>query len=56
MPVVFAIEGPAWLLPDIEDRSRDAGHWAVLMDYLRRTEGEPSLLAVSAHLLMVARR
>jgi hypothetical protein len=56
LPEVFAIEGPAWLLPDIAERARDAAHWALLLDLLRRVEGDPALLAVSAHLMMIARR
>jgi len=53
---VVAIEGPAWLLPDIAERAADAAHWALLMDLLRRIEAEPALLAASAHLMMIARR
>ena len=53
---MLAIEGPAWLLPDIAERAADAAHWAVLMDLLRRIEAEPPLLAVSAHLMLIARR
>ena len=56
MASVFAIEGPAWLLADVEARAGDPAHWAVLMDLLRRIEGEPALLAASAHLMLVARR
>ena len=55
-PDVLAIEGPAWLLPDIAERSADAAHWAIVMDLLRRIEAEPPLLAASAHLMLVARR
>jgi SAM-dependent methyltransferase len=56
MAAVFAIEGPAWLLGDIAARSSDPPHWAIVMDLLRRIEGEPALLAASAHLMLVARR
>jgi SAM-dependent methyltransferase len=56
MARVVAIEGPGWLLPGIEERAADPGHWAVLLDLLRRIEDEPSLLAASAHLMLLARR
>jgi SAM-dependent methyltransferase len=56
LPAVFAIEGPGWLMPDIEARAADPAHWAVLMDLLRRVESDPALLPVSAHLRMIARR
>jgi SAM-dependent methyltransferase len=56
LPEVFAIEGPGWLLPDIAERAADAAHWGLLMDLLRRVEGDPALLSVSAHLMMIARR
>jgi SAM-dependent methyltransferase len=56
MASVYAIEGPAWLLADVEARAGDAAHWSILMDLLRRIEGVPALLAASAHLMLVARR
>ncbi len=56
MATVFAIEGPAWLLGDIEARAGDPAHWTILMDLLRRIEAEPALVAASAHLMLIARR
>jgi SAM-dependent methyltransferase len=56
MASVYAIEGPAWLLADVEARAGDAEHWAILMDLLREVEAVPALLAASAHLMLVARR
>lgn len=56
MATVLAIEGPAWLLADIAERSTDPAHWMLLLDLLRRIEAEPALLAASAHLMLVARR
>ena len=53
---LFAIEGPAWTLPDIDHRAADPAHWALLMDLLHRTETEPSLIGASAHIMLVARR
>ena len=56
MAAVFAVEGPAWLLADVEARAGDTEHWRILMDLLRQVEAVPALLAASAHLMLVARR
>jgi SAM-dependent methyltransferase len=53
---VLAVEGPAWLIPDLEARWGDEGRRRQLLDLLRRTEADTSLLALSAHLLLVARK
>jgi SAM-dependent methyltransferase len=53
---LLAIEGPAWMLPDVAERAQDPAHWAILMDLLRRTEADPALAAASAHLMLIARR
>jgi SAM-dependent methyltransferase len=53
---ILAVEGPAWMLPDLEARWGDERRRVQLMDLLRRLEADPALLAMSAHLLMVARR
>jgi ubiquinone/menaquinone biosynthesis C-methylase UbiE len=50
------IEGPAWLIPDFETRWTDAAHRKSLLDCLRALENVPTLLGVSAHLMVVARR
>jgi ubiquinone/menaquinone biosynthesis C-methylase UbiE len=52
----LAIEGPAWLLADLEARLSDEGRRAALLDALAGLESERSLLGVSAHLLTVARK
>jgi SAM-dependent methyltransferase len=54
--VVLAVEGPAWLMSDLEARWRDDERRRRLLALLRRVEGERPLLAASAHLLLVARR
>ena len=53
---VLAVEGPAWLLQDFDARWDDPGRRDRLLDVIRRTEAEPSLLGASAHLLAVARK
>lgn len=52
---VAAVEGPAWAMPDLQERLANAEKRALLFDMLRRTEAESSLLGASAHLLAFAR-
>jgi ubiquinone/menaquinone biosynthesis C-methylase UbiE/catechol 2,3-dioxygenase-like lactoylglutathione lyase family enzyme len=52
----LAVEGPAWLLPDLDARLADERRREVLLDALAALESEPILLGASAHLLAVARR
>ena len=52
----LGVEGPAWLLPDLDARLADERRRAVLLESLEALEAEPSVLGVSAHLLAVARR
>jgi ubiquinone/menaquinone biosynthesis C-methylase UbiE len=53
---LLAVEGPAWLLPDLEARLADTHRRTVLLDALAAIESESTLLGVSAHLLSVSRR
>jgi len=53
---VFGIEGPGWLFPDVSERLEDARRRADLLRVARVFESEPSLLGVSAHLLLVGRK
>ena len=52
----LAVEGAAWLLPDLDARLANERRRAVLLAALASLETEPALLGVSAHLLTVARR
>jgi ubiquinone/menaquinone biosynthesis C-methylase UbiE len=52
----LAVEGPGWLLPDLDARLADERRRGVLLAALAALEVEPTLLGVSAHLLAVARR
>lgn len=51
---VLAVEGAAWLLPDLDRYLDDDVARAALLRNLARVEREPSLIGVSAHLLAVA--
>jgi ubiquinone/menaquinone biosynthesis C-methylase UbiE len=53
---LFAVEGPGWFVPDLEDRLNDDRKREVLMEAIRRVEQEPSILGASPHLLAVGRR
>ena len=52
-PAVVAVEGPAWLLPDL-DRWLADDH-ELLLRTIRRIESAPALLGVSPHLLLTGR-
>ncbi len=53
---VLAVEGPGWLLPDLEARWGNERKRQQLLDAIARLEREPSTMGVSAHLLALARR
>ena len=53
---VYGIEGPGWILADIEDRMNDPRRRGGVLDVARQLESEPALRGVSAHLLIVARK
>lgn len=53
---LFAVEGPAGLMPDLRRRFEDPAQRATLLRFLRMVEREPALLGGSFHLLAVARR
>lgn len=50
---VFGVEGPGWLLPHID---WDEATRARLIAAAREFESDPELVALSAHVLVVARR
>ena len=53
---VFGVEGPGWILPDIEARMADPGRRDALLRAARLLELDPTVAGSSAHLLAVARR
>jgi len=50
---VFGIEGPGWLLPDIDQRLADESRRGDLMHVARLLEAEPAVIGASAHLMAV---
>jgi SAM-dependent methyltransferase len=53
---LFGIEGPGWLLSDIDARLGDQRRRADLLRVARVCESEPSMIGVSPHLLVVGRK
>jgi SAM-dependent methyltransferase len=51
---VLAVEGPAWVIPNLDTWLNAASAREQLLPLLRRVESEPSLLGASAHLLALA--
>jgi SAM-dependent methyltransferase len=53
---LVGIEGPAWILPDLDSWLEDPKRCSALLEAIRRVETESSLLGATAHMLVVGRR
>ncbi len=53
---LFGIQGPAWLLQNLEEQWADASHRERLLHIARSLENEPSVIGVSAHIMAIARK
>ena len=53
---VFGVEGPGWLATDFDEWWDDPDHRERLLQIARVLETEPSLLGLSAHMLVVAKK
>jgi ubiquinone/menaquinone biosynthesis C-methylase UbiE len=53
---LVGVEGPGWLLPDLDARWRNPQERERLLWAARAVEREPTLLGLSPHILVVARR
>lgn len=53
---LYGVEGPGWILPDIEERWNDPERREVLLRVARALESEPSVRGSSAHLLVIGRK
>lgn len=51
-----AVEGLAWLAPDVDALLEDADLRIRVLGAIRRTEREPALLGASAHLLIAGHK
>ncbi|MCJ7658452.1 MAG: class I SAM-dependent methyltransferase [Anaerolineales bacterium] len=52
----LAIEGPGWAAKDFEQRWQDDERRALLLDLIRKIEKEPSLLGMSGHIMVTAKK
>ena len=52
----LAVEGVAWLLPNLDEWLADEARRGVLLSTLAQLEAEPALMGASAHLLAISRR
>jgi len=55
-PNLFAIEGPAWLLPNLEFYWTNTERRESLLKIIRKMESEPAILGASAHMLCIAKK
>jgi ubiquinone/menaquinone biosynthesis C-methylase UbiE len=53
---IYGLEGPAWLIRDFDEWWANAAYRERLLNIARTVESEPSLLGVSAHLMIVGRK
>jgi hypothetical protein len=52
---LIAIEGPAWLFPDLQERLDDPVRSNRVLQAIRIVEIEPRMVGVSAHLMAIGR-
>jgi ubiquinone/menaquinone biosynthesis C-methylase UbiE len=53
---LVGVEGPAWILPDLDSWLEDPQRRSTLLETIGRVETEASLLGATAHILVVGRR
>ena len=53
---LFGIQGPAWLLQNLEEQWADPNCRERLLNIARSLESEPSVIGVSAHIMAIARK
>jgi ubiquinone/menaquinone biosynthesis C-methylase UbiE len=53
---LYGIEGPGWILPDLEERWNDQERREMLLQVARSLESEPSVIGCSAHLMVIGRK
>jgi SAM-dependent methyltransferase len=53
---LYGVEGPGWILPDLDERWNDRERREMLLQVARVLESEPSVLGCSAHLMIIGRR
>lgn len=53
---LFGIQGPAWLLQNLEEQWADLNRRERLLNIARSFESEPSVIGVSTHIMAIARK
>ena len=53
---LFGVQGPAWLLQNLEEQWDDRNYRERLLHIARSLESEPSVIGVSAHIMAIARK
>ena len=53
---LFGIQGPAWLLQNLEEQWDDPNYRERLLNIARSLESEPSIIGVSTHIMAIARK
>jgi SAM-dependent methyltransferase len=53
---LYGIEGPGWILPDLEERWNDPERREMVLRVARALESKPSVVGSSAHLMVVGRK
>jgi hypothetical protein len=53
---IYGVEGPCWMVPEVESWWNDKQHRETLLKIARAVETEPSLLGVSSHMIAVGRK
>ena len=53
---LLGVEGPGWLLPDLEQRWADPAERERLLQAARAVESEPTLLGLPPHLIAIGRK
>jgi SAM-dependent methyltransferase len=53
---LYGVEGPSWILPDLEQRWNDPERREIVLRVARALESEPSVVGASAHLIAVGRK
>ena len=53
---LFGIQGPAWLLQNLEEQWDDRNYRERLLNIARSLESEPSVIGISAHIMAIAHK
>jgi hypothetical protein len=50
----IAIEGFGWLVPDFTKRWNDEDARTKMLQYIKQTENDPTMIGISAHVMTIA--